>query len=86
LRGGVAFFYPSRPDFQYALLGLGEVPNTAYFMAAVKHSQEHFQGGVRKGYVLGCEFIRRVELGRAPPPILSAPRRPAASANPRRRR
>jgi len=59
--GGISFYLDGEPDFTALVVGLGRVPELAYFTARVAHvSQESINGKVR--YVVGCRFTGRIHL------------------------
>jgi GAF domain-containing protein len=59
--GGVSFYLEREPDFTALVVGLGRMPDLAYFTARVARVvQESLNGKVY--YVVGCRFAGRVHL------------------------
>jgi hypothetical protein len=57
--GGVSFFLPIPPNFQFAIVALGRSPDIIYIMVRVTHCTPH--DDVRKEYLVGCHFLERVQ-------------------------
>jgi hypothetical protein len=56
---GIAFYWPSEPDFAKAIVGLGNPPNVTYVRArVVRHARSKATGRV----LVACEFIDRLRL------------------------
>ncbi len=59
-QGGISFFLPRPPAFEFAVIGLGRRPNIKYLLIRLTHCQE--QVGEKKQYLVGCRFLQRVEI------------------------
>ena len=59
-QGGVSFFLPRPPTFEFAVIGLGKRPNISYFLIRLTHFREHID--VEKQYLVGGNFIQRVKI------------------------
>jgi hypothetical protein len=60
-QGGVSFFLPRPPVFEFAVIGLGKRPNISYLLIRVTHCREYYVD-VKKLYLVGCRFLERVAL------------------------
>ncbi|MGA2618085.1 MAG: PilZ domain-containing protein [Thermoguttaceae bacterium] len=58
--GGMSFFLPQPPDFEYAVVRLGTPSKPTYMLVSVVDYR--LDEGVRIGYVVGCSFIREVKI------------------------
>ena len=58
--GGISFFLPHPPDFEYAVVGLGTPPEVTYLTVRVMHHSPY--AGATKGYLIGCRFLGRVPI------------------------
>jgi len=56
-QSGISFWLPTHPTFRYAVLELGSSP--VYWAITVVRAMQQDDGR----YVVGCRFMRRVELG-----------------------
>lgn len=54
---GIGLRLPEKPDFDYVVVTLGDLDSQVHVLARVVHSRP-----VAKGYVVGCRFLRKVEL------------------------
>jgi len=55
--GGVALVLLKKPDFEHAVVALGIAPNLTHVVVRVIH-----QRPAATGFIVGCRFIRKVEL------------------------
>ena len=56
---GFSFYWPIRPDFTKAIVGLGKGPDLTYLAARVIRTDECGPGG---RVLIGCEFVDRVGI------------------------
>ncbi len=54
---GIGLRLPEKPDFDYVVVTLGDLDSQVHVLARIVHSRP-----VAEGYVVGCRFIRKVEL------------------------
>jgi hypothetical protein len=59
-QGGISFFLPRPPAFEFAVIGLGKRPKITYLLIRLTHCREHID--VKKQYLVGCRFLQRVEI------------------------
>lgn len=59
-QGGVSFFLPGRPDFDFAVVGLGKRPNLTYFLLRVTYCKEN--ADAKNGCLVGGRFLQRVKI------------------------
>jgi len=59
-RGGFSFYAKTRPDYQYLVVRLGDLPEANHILARIAHCTPH--DGAEKAYRVGCEFLRKLIL------------------------
>jgi hypothetical protein len=59
-QGGISFFLPRPPTFEFAVIGLGKRPNVTYLLIRLTHCREHVEE--KKRYLVGCRFLQRVTI------------------------
>lgn len=55
---GIAFYWPSRPDFEYLVLELGSPPEVTHITARVVRTV--IVVGTQSEHLVGCRFLGRV--------------------------
>jgi hypothetical protein len=58
-RSGIAFFWPTQPDFATMCIGLGANGNLTWMKGQVVHSRRI--AGEESRYLVGCAFTERVD-------------------------
>ena len=59
-QGGISFFLPRPPVFEFAVIGLGKRPDITYLLIRLVHCREYVDG--KKQYLVGCRFLQRVTI------------------------
>jgi hypothetical protein len=57
-QGGIAFHWPSQPDFSDAVVALDKDGQTMRILLRVVHRQSLQDGTM--GYLVGCQFVKRL--------------------------
>ena len=56
--GGVSFFLPEPPNFEFAVIGLGAVPKLQYFVLRKLYCRRCDL--LNRQYLVGCQFLERI--------------------------
>ncbi len=59
-QGGVSFFLPRPPEFDFAVVGLGKGSDLTYFLFRVTYCKENSEA--KNGCLVGGRFLRRVTI------------------------
>ena len=60
-RGGISFFLPRPPNFQFAVVTVGTPSELTYLLVRVVHHSKH-DAAAGQQYLVGCLFLRRVTV------------------------
>lgn len=58
--GGLSFFWPTPPEFECAVIGLGTAPQITYLEARVVHHTPI--DGLEDGFLIGCELLGQITV------------------------